>query len=260
MKKKISIITINRNNLAGLQRTVESVVNQTWKEFEYLVIDGGSTDGSAEYIRSHNGNIDYWISEPDNGIYNAMNKGIAKATGEYLLFLNSGDHFFNDEVLLQNHKNLKLKDLIYFNLNVVGLHENYIKIYPDHLSFLYFTKDTLPHPATFIRRSLFYEVGVYDETYSIVSDWKFFLESKCKFECSSCRIDTTLSTFYLDGLSSDPRNREKIVKERLKVLDLGFTTNIGTENQFCKKKGEVYKSNKLKFATWLNRFRFLSKL
>src|SRR5688572_27521016 len=99
---KISIITINYNNLDGLKRTVDSVVNQTWQEFEYIVIDGGSTDGSGAYIESKSKHFHYWVSEPDKGIYNAMNKGIVKATGEYLLFLNSGDHFFNDTVLEKN--------------------------------------------------------------------------------------------------------------------------------------------------------------
>jgi glycosyltransferase involved in cell wall biosynthesis len=75
---KLSIITINYNNLDGLKRTFESVVNQTWQEFEYIIIDGGSTDGSAEFIESQAGNIDYWVSEPDRGIYNAMNKRILK--------------------------------------------------------------------------------------------------------------------------------------------------------------------------------------
>ena len=77
---KLTIITINFNNLEGLKRTIESVVNQTWQEFEYIVIDGGSTDESAQYIEIQSANIDYWVSEPDAGIYNAMNKGIAKAS------------------------------------------------------------------------------------------------------------------------------------------------------------------------------------
>ena len=96
MNNKLSIITINYNNLEGLKRTVESVINQTSKEFEYIVIDGGSNDGSGAYIESKSEHIDYWVSEPDKGIYNAMNKGIAKASGEYLLFLNSGDHLFSN--------------------------------------------------------------------------------------------------------------------------------------------------------------------
>ena len=85
---KITIITINYNNLEGLKRTVESVVNQAWQEFEYIVIDGGSTDGSAAYIESQSGNLDYRVSEPDNGTYNAMNKGIAKGClcGIFIIF------------------------------------------------------------------------------------------------------------------------------------------------------------------------------
>jgi glycosyltransferase involved in cell wall biosynthesis len=83
---KLSIITINYNNLEGLKRTVESVVNQTWQEFEYIVIDGGSTDGSTEYIECQSKHFDYWVSEPDTGIYNAMNKVIAVPKGEWLYF------------------------------------------------------------------------------------------------------------------------------------------------------------------------------
>ena len=88
---KLSIITINRNNAAGLRRTIESVVSQTYTEFEYIIIDGASTDESVDVIKEYADKITFWVSEPDNGIYNAMNKGILKAKGEYLLFLNSGD-------------------------------------------------------------------------------------------------------------------------------------------------------------------------
>ena len=91
--KKISIITINYNNCEGLRRTIESVVNQTCRDFEYIIIDGGSTDGSVDVIKRYADNIDYWVSEPDKGIYNAMNKGIRMATGDYVQILNSGDMF-----------------------------------------------------------------------------------------------------------------------------------------------------------------------
>ena len=99
MKPKFSIITVNYNNLEGLKKTVESVKNQTYQKFEYIVIDGGSYDGSLEFIKDNESLLDYWVSEPDSGVYQAMNKGIEKATGEYLLFLNSGDHFCNTKVL-----------------------------------------------------------------------------------------------------------------------------------------------------------------
>ena len=87
---KLSVITINYNNRDGLHKTIASVVNQSWREFEYIVIDGGSTDGSVDVIKSFADRIDYWVSEPDKGIYNAMNKGIDVAQGEYCIFINSG--------------------------------------------------------------------------------------------------------------------------------------------------------------------------
>ncbi|WP_367757377.1 glycosyltransferase family 2 protein [Flavobacterium sp. WC2430] len=226
MNKKISIITINYNNLAGLKRTVESVLNQTCKEFEYIVIDGGSTDGSTAYIKSQSGYIHYWLSEPDNGIYNAMNKGILKATGEYLLFLNSGDHLISDTILEQNFKLITVQDIIYFNLNVIDNNKVLLKKYPDQLSFSYFSKDTLPHPATFIKASLFRKIGMYDESLKIVSDWKFFVESICKFNCSYLRINETLSIFHFDGLSSDPQNKDLIFEEKQRILKAEFPAFI----------------------------------
>ena len=88
----ISIITINYNNKSGLSRTIESVINQTYSNIQYIIIDGASTDGSKKIIKKYEHHISYWISEPDSGIYNAMNKGVDKAVGDYLLFLNSGDY------------------------------------------------------------------------------------------------------------------------------------------------------------------------
>ena len=94
-----SIITVNYNNYEGLRRTIKSVVCQTYKDYEYIIIDGGSTDGSAELIRQYTDHLTFWVSEPDKGIYNAMNKGVAHANGEYLNFMNSGDCFYDENVL-----------------------------------------------------------------------------------------------------------------------------------------------------------------
>ena len=96
---KLSIITINYNNRDGLQKTIDSVVSQTYKNFEWIIIDGGSTDGSKELIEQYQDHCAYWCSEPDKGIYNAMNKGIEKAIGDYSLFLNSGDRLHDDTVI-----------------------------------------------------------------------------------------------------------------------------------------------------------------
>jgi len=86
MSTKLSIITINYNNCAGLKRTIDSVVSQSFKDYEWIVIDGGSKDGSKDLIEQYSDSFTYWVSEPDNGIYNAMNKGIEKANGEWMLF------------------------------------------------------------------------------------------------------------------------------------------------------------------------------
>jgi len=116
----LSIITINYNDKVGLERTLKSVVTQTYKAFEFLVIDGGSTDGSKELIEANKANINYWVSEPDKGIYNAMNKGIIKANGEYLLFINSGDELFSPTVLEENIQLLTNHKIIYFNVHLLS--------------------------------------------------------------------------------------------------------------------------------------------
>lgn len=222
----ISIITINFNNLAGLKKTIDSVIGQTWKEFEYIVIDGGSTDGSAAYIESQSKNIDYWVSEPDTGIYNAMNKGIKVAKGEYLLFLNSGDHFYENTVLEKNYRFIYDYDLIYFNIKVISGKTEFIKNSPDYLVFSYFINDTLPHQATFIKAVLFEKAGYYDESLKIVSDWKFFVDSICKFNASYLKVENILATHYLDGISAIPENWPIILEERNQVLETCFNVFI----------------------------------
>ena len=137
-KPLVSIITINRNNLVGLRRTIASVLSQTWKEFEYIVIDGDSSDGSDEFIRTKDSLIDKWISEPDTGIYNAMNKGIKMASGEYLLFLNSGDELYSSNILEQNKDDIKEVDLVYFNIQMISDDKAYIHKYPEKLNFDFF--------------------------------------------------------------------------------------------------------------------------
>ena len=111
--KQISIITINYNNASGLEKTIRSVVEQTYNEYEYIIIDGASSDKSKEVIQEYQRYIDFWCSEKDSGIYNAMNKGIQKASGEYLLFLNSGDVLNNSAVLADIHGFLSGEDIVY---------------------------------------------------------------------------------------------------------------------------------------------------
>ncbi len=256
---KLSIITINYNNLEGLKRTIESIVNQTWQEFEYVIIDGGSTDGSAAYIESQSAHFDYWVSEPDKGIYNAMNKGIAKATGEYLLFLNSGDHLFKQNILAENHHTMKYFDLIYFDLQIIDRNECFINEYPDILTFSYFVKNTLPHPATFIKRNLFAKRGLYDESLKIVSDWKLLMVSVCKYGSSYLKVNKTMSVFYLDGFSSSSENRELLLKEREQVLNDEFAFFIHDNEEINYLRGVVSNLRKSRKINWLIKLGLIDK-
>ena len=113
--KPLSIITVNLDDSLGLSRTIESVKSQDFQDFEFIIIDGGSKDGTLEMIKENETLIDYWVSEEDSGIYNAMNKGIKKATGKYVLFLNSGDYLLSKDALNVNF-NLITQDIVYGHL------------------------------------------------------------------------------------------------------------------------------------------------
>lgn len=222
MNKKLSIITINYNNLPGLQRTVESVVGQTWQEFEYIIIDGGSADGSAAYIESHNKHLDYWVSEPDKGVYNAMNKGIAHATGDYLLFLNSGDLLLSNSVLEENKVEFHTEDLICFDILMRSTETEFIKSSPSSSILPYLYLDTFPHQSTLIRNRLFDAIGFYDEKLKIVADWKFLLQAIVLHSASYKKIGRLLSIYYLDGISSNQSNHLLMINERHAVLNTDF--------------------------------------
>ncbi|WP_298262448.1 glycosyltransferase family 2 protein [uncultured Lutibacter sp.] len=204
MNLSLSIISINFNNSKGLNKTIDSVLAQQWRNFEYLVIDGGSTDESIPIIKANEKHIDYWVSEKDSGIFNAMNKGIKKAKGNYLLFLNSGDVLNGSTALLDfiKHPNFK-GDIIYGDY----VFENGQKIYPDELTPLFFVKSSLPHQSTLFKRSVFEEMGLYNESYKIAADRAFyiacFLSSKYHFN----HINYPLTKYDLTGLSNNPEFR-----------------------------------------------------
>lgn len=175
---KLSIITINYNNLDGLKRTVESIVNQTWQEFEYIVIDGGSTDGSAAYIASQSENIDYWVSEPDKGIYNAMNKGITKANGEYLVFMNSGDSYLSPNTLQLCQTvfgNFKA-DVYYGQIKFDDKNVVRTVVYPSKLSLPFMKNKAINHQACFFSRKLLLEFKGYNEQYVLAADYHYYLK------------------------------------------------------------------------------------
>jgi glycosyltransferase involved in cell wall biosynthesis len=211
---RISIITINLNNFQGLQRTISSVSSQSFKDIEYIIIDGGSTDESIDIIKKNAGTVSFWISENDNGIYNAMNKGITKANGNYLLFLNSGD-VLADEKAIEKFASLNtVEDVVFGHLKYQdNSREEWVP--PQKLDFEFFVNSSLAHPSTFIKKNLFERVGLYNERIKIVADWKFFLDAVCRFYCSYRKIDFCISAFDTTGVSS---NEQKVKAEMFEVL------------------------------------------
>lgn len=248
---KISVITINFNNAEGLEKTIQSVVNQKNVIIEYLVIDGGSTDRSVNVIKSYGDGIAYSVSEKDSGVFNAMNKGIKASTGEYLLFLNSGDIFIDNHVLEKVVTAGFDADLVTGNMiyNNRGNKREWIPAHRLTFSLFYFTG--IPHPSTFIKKSLFNLVGLYDEDLCIVSDWKFFLLAACKYACSYKHIDIFISEFDEDGMSSDTANIPKILAEREKVINENFSAFLPDYEELWAAKKQL---RKLRYTIKIKKF------
>jgi len=229
---KLSIITINYNNALGLQKTIESVLSQTYTDFEYIIIDGASTDGSVEILKEFENQVKdiikpyfIWLSEPDSGIYNAMNKGIQKATGEYLLFLNSGDWLYNKDVLKEVFAQ-NITDDIFYGQEVKELNGKLIKstlldVY--YLTFSSLKNSHISHQCSFIKRTLFTEkIGLYAENYKIISDWAFMMLAIFKYNCSIRTIDTIISVYDTNGISSVEAFKKLQLEERRQFLDKHF--------------------------------------
>lgn len=239
---KLSIITINFNNKIGLQKSFDSVFKQSFSDYEYIVIDGESTDGSKEIIEANKDKISHWVSEKDGGVYHAMNKAIAKASGEYLLFLNSGDHLINNTILNEVRAALDVTDIIYGNIFLIeSVTKSWTGNYPAKLSFQHFVEGSLPHPASFIKRTVFDTVGLYDESLQIVADWKFFLDAICRFNISYKHIDKTIAVFYLDGLSSLAKNQALLQEEKKAVLKKCYPMFIENSKELTKLR--AFKNN-----------------
>jgi glycosyltransferase involved in cell wall biosynthesis len=195
---KFSVITINYNEGEGLLRTIQSVVGQTFTDFEYIVIDGGSTDQSVDIIRRYAPHITYWVSEPDGGIYNAMNKGVGHAHGDYCLFMNAGDCFKDEHVLEATSTHLGADLLVGRILTDKG-RERFHQ--PEEVTMYFLYSSTFPHQGTFIRTELLRR-HPYDESLRIVADWKFFLQAAIFDNCSIELLPLFVAVFDSHGISS----------------------------------------------------------
>jgi glycosyltransferase involved in cell wall biosynthesis len=210
---KLSIITVNYNNASGLERTIQSVISQTFQDYEFIIIDGGSTDNSVDVIHKYEQQISYWVSEHDGGIYQGMNKGLIQAKGDYVNFMNSGDCFHAEDVLDKIFSLDTTADII------TGSHTGspHPNIGPKGVTMYSLITGAVDHQASFIRR----EVALrhpYDERYKIVSDWKFFIQALVLDNCTFFYTDTIVVDVDMTGISNtnitlDHQERESVLNE-----------------------------------------------
>jgi glycosyltransferase involved in cell wall biosynthesis len=217
---KLSIITVNKNDALGLERTCQSIVCQTFEDFEWLVIDGASCDGSVDIIKKYANKMVYWISEQDTGIYNAMNKGIRQAKGDYCLFLNSGDWLFGLDSLSKAFAKINKLDDADFYYSDSLRSDNTIWKMPKNI-----TIDTLylqagpSHQNTFIKRSLFLSHEFYDENYKTISDSIFFIKEYWLHHSKFIYINTIISVYSIGGISLIYRpGRRELEKAILNIM------------------------------------------
>lgn len=210
---KISIITICYNDKKGFERTANSIVKQTFKNYEWIVIDGGSTDGTVESIQKYEGRIKYWVSESDTGIYNAMNKGTFHAEGEYCLYLNSGDRFCSTKSLERASSRAWKADVLSFDMFFdTGNRFIPCKSSPNEINYTRFVQSSLFHQATFVRTSVAKQIP-YDEKYRIVSDCKFWFQVLIVDGYTYQHFNIPLSIFDTNGISSTI-NEQQIVERK----------------------------------------------
>lgn len=220
MKPTVSIITVNLNDAEGLEKTIRSVIEQGNYCYEFIVIDGASTDGSVDVIEKYKTGIHKWISEPDTGIFNAMNKGIRMAEGDYCYFLNANDVFADKAVLASVFlgKSYDAPFICGHQLNDYGDHEGRVSAKNRPLTLSDFYWGTIKHQATFIRRDLFDKYGLYDESLKITADWKFFLETIGLHNEQPIFVDVDVVRFAWFGISTDQKYMTLHDVERKKVL------------------------------------------
>ena len=238
--KSVTIISVNKNNFNGLLSTLNSL--NTLSKFEnlsHLIIDGQSIDLVLSFNDLQKQYVFDYISEKDNGIYEAMNKGIRLSSHDRLLFLNSGDAVIDDNKF-ENLINVNSDyDLVYSNLLKINEDNSKIQVkFPDFLSLDYMICYGLPHQATIINKSLFNKIGFYNENYKIISDWVFFMEALFYHNATYKHINADVIYFDGSGISNQKKYLQTIIKEQIHYISLRFPEKLAlykTDSPYVKK-------------------------
>lgn len=210
---KVSVITVCLNCSNTIERTCKSVISQTYSNLEWIVIDGNSEDDTLKILNRYKDNISILISEPDSGIYEAMNKGIRLSTGKYIVFLNAGDSFYGQHTL-KTVSSFFGPELLYGKTVKRSCDNDKLVSYPESLSEDYLLNYTLPHQSSYYQKNVFLKYGLYDEFYKIAGDYEFYARLIKEEKFSFRYIEEPLSIFYLDGISNDPLFRDRLLLEQ----------------------------------------------
>ncbi len=211
----VSIVTICLNDAAGLARTIASVSRQTFSDRELVVVDGGSTDGSVDVIRANARAIADWVSETDAGIYEAQNKGVQRARGEWIVFLNAGDALATDDALERLFEGGAREDVLYGDVVWEdGADGRHLDAQPDILTLDFFMRTNLPHQAMALRRALFERLGPYDTDFRIAADYEFLLRSVVVHGATTRHIPVPVAVQVTGGLSTRSESFATLRAER----------------------------------------------
>lgn len=211
-KPLITIVTVVFNNVLGIEKTIQSILSQTYDNVEYIVIDGGSTDGTVDVIKRYNDFIDYWVSEPDGGIYGAMNKGIALAQGDVIGLINSSD-FCGETALNEVAMLYDDSEVYYADVNIVFEAFDLIKTQKAH--FNYCKGMPICHQSLFIHQKVYNRLGLYSSKYKFLSDYDFFMRM-LKDSSTTFKYAQAAQIYFQEG-NSGSHNHIKVAKESLAV-------------------------------------------
>lgn len=211
---KISIITIVFNDAKGLEKTIQNIINQTYDNIEYIIIDGGSTDGTIEVIKKYEDKISHWVSEPDKGIYDAMNKGINLVTGDWINFMNARDVFF-DKSVIEKVVPILSNDIIIAYGDTIRDYGAYTSLRHNlNLSKMYHGQ-VFGHQSSFVS-AIYHKKNLFSLEYEIAGDYDFLLNAYIKNKNGFKQIPMAISVFSMDGVSSN--NEIQSTLERIRIL------------------------------------------
>lgn len=245
---KISVVTVCLNAKDTIEETLLSVFNQTFKDIEFIVIDGASKDGSLDIIDKYKDKISHFVSEPDNGIYDAMNKGIKLATGDFICFLNAGDIFYNNSILEEVEKKLEQSPeckFLFGDAEYISTESSKIVTYHNIKNEFSIIFDNICHQSIFYHKSLFEQLGLYSKDFKIYADWDFNINCLAKNKAKAIYLPLTICKFQLGGTCSNPESKTIYKKEKKLLIEKYYSKYkclIKTNDFLRSHLGIIYKS------------------